>query len=505
MLKLADVYEWMQRKQVLLLLLIIIIIGILLRFYDIGAESIWLDEAASIDLSSQSISSIIGESPDHNHPPLYFIILHFWMNLFGDSEVATRSLSALFGIASIILIYYVGSILFNRRVGLIAAFLSAISHYHIYYSQEVRTYSLLLLCSLLSYLFFVKILKEGKKWHYPCYFLSNLLLGYTHMFGLLIITSQLLYFLIFWNRYRYQRVGFSITTVGTIIALIPLVLIIYGRVETLTEHGFWISVPGLNTVYSTFIEFSGTGSGQGFLLLVFCLLIVFGFFSVKKIKGKWSWRRPVDSTNDLQWYIKLESIREECLLIVWLSVSIIIPFIESKLMTPLYITRYLVGASAAFYLLVAKGMAGLNRKHFVYIILTFVVLLSALGLRNYYKNDVKTQWREAVDFIEVNSRVDSDVALFYPSFSLSPFNYYYTGELPGLGINVEMSDAEAVADFMDNALFGKDRIWLILSLGEQAGAIPITSYLADTYGSSSIILEKGFLGVSVLLFDLSQP
>ena len=201
--------------------------------------------------------SITGVVANSNRPPLYFILLNFWINLFGTSEAALRSLSAIFGIISILLIYQVGTALFNRRVGLISGFLSAISYYHIYYSQEARDYSLLLLLSLLSYFFFIKIIKQDKKWHYPCYFLANLLLGYTHFYGLLIIASQALFFLLFWNKYRLQRVKFLSTIGATIIALLPSVSFLVGRGVSLAEHGFWIPEPGLKSIGGTFTEFAG--------------------------------------------------------------------------------------------------------------------------------------------------------------------------------------------------------------------------------------------------------
>jgi len=504
MLSLATVLHWLKSRQVILLLLLILAVGIFLRVYDLGVESIWLDEASGIRLSTQGVASIMERvGPTQNHPPLYFLILHFWMGLFGTSEVATRSLSAVAGIISILLIYQVGTVLFNRKVGLISGFLSAISSYHIYYSQEARSYSLLLLLSLLSYLLFIAILKWDKKWYYPCYFLTNLALGYTHFYGLFIIASQIIYFLLFWDKYRLQRVKFFSTVAVTILAFLPLMSLLVGRGASLAQHGFWIPKPRLVAIFNTFDTFAGSAGAKEFILLAFLLLAIIGLFSIKIVARKWSWKKPLESLKGLSWSIRLDSIGQELLLIIWLFTSIIVPFIESKFMTPIYLTRYMTGASPAFYLLVARGMGNLNRKWVFYPVLIFIILLSSFGLQLYYKNYTKAQWREAANFVELNSRVDSDVIVFCASFCRTPFNYYYKGSLPQFRIGTNVGKTKALDTFVDDAVDGKDRLWLVLGHGGQMA--PIRTYLRDRYGSRSIIVREEFFGVSVLLFDLSPP
>jgi mannosyltransferase len=496
-----SICHWLKRHKVILLLLLVIVVGSFLRIYNLGTESIWLDEAASINCSSKDANSIIESAgPTQNHPPFYFLILHFWMGLLGTSEVATRSLSAVFGIISILLLYQVGITLFNRRVGLIGSFLSAISYYHIYYSQETRSYSLLLLLSLLSYLFFIKILKKEKNWYYPCYFLANVLLGYTHLYGLFIIASQVFFFLLFWSKYRQQRVKLLSMVVTTIIALSPLVLLLGRSVAKISESGFWIKEPMIIDVLSTLQRFAGSGAGRTLLLFSFTLLALFGFFSIRKLEGKWAGKNPLESLKGLTWNVRFESIEEELLLIIWLSFSVVIPFIESKFMTPIYLTRYMTGASPAFYLLVARGMGKINMKRVFYPILIFIIVLSSLGLYQYYTNDIKNQWREVATFIETNSK-DSDVIVFCAPYVQNPFDYYYTGGLQKFGIAKALTDTQQISTLLENEIREKDRLWLVLSHGGQDS--PVHRYL-ERYDGGSIVIEKKFIGILVLLFDLSD-
>ena len=497
----STVTRWMKARHAILILLLAIVVGGVLRFYDLGTESLWLDEAYSIGHSSpNTISGVVSAAAEGNHPPLYFIILHFWMALLGTSEAAIRSLSAVFGIVSILLIYQVGSALFDRRVGLIGAFLSTISYSHIYYSQEARPYGLLLLLSLLSYYFFVKILREGSNRYYPCYFLANVLLGYTHLYGLLMIASQAVLSLLLWSRYRQQRLKLASTLAASGIALTPLVLLFSEKAVALAKGDFWIPKPeGSNIIY-TLSEFSGPVDGQEPLLLLFLGLALTGLLAVTRLEGKWSWTDPLESLKTSRWAIRLQFLDEELLLIVWLSFPIVIPFVESQLMTPLYLTRYMIGASPAFYLLVARGMANITMKRLYYGIAAFILLLSTLGLHHYYSNDVKEQWREVAAFIEADSEVDTDVAVFCAAYIQEPFDYYYAGELERLGIDKRLTDVSQISAIVDEAVRDRERLWLIMAHGGQDS--PPHRYILERYGRASVVLEEAFNNISVVLFDL---
>ena len=144
------------------LLGIIVSLGIVLRFYDLGTESYWIDEMSTVIEGQQNILQVI-TSGRLDQPPAYYLPFHLWLQIFGTTEVSTRSFSALIGVGSIVLIYLIGRELFDRKVGLLAAFLMAISEFQIYYSQQARFYSFFEFTALLSFLFFILALKvKGK-------------------------------------------------------------------------------------------------------------------------------------------------------------------------------------------------------------------------------------------------------------------------------------------------------------------------------------------------------
>jgi len=500
MIFLSYLYGWLKSNKELLLLGLIIAIGSFLRIYNLGTESLWLDESISVDFSSGSIGSIIAEIAGRNNPPLYWIILHFWIKLFGTSEAAIRSISAIFGILAIFVTYLVGRELFNRRVGLIASLISAVSYFHVYYSQEARPYALLLLLSLLSFLFFTKILKHNKNWYYPCYFISIVLLGYTHIYGLFVIASQPLIFFMLWYKYKPQRWRLIITWTAAFVSLIPLVMMLGTKTANITENGLWIQEPSIHSIVNTIATFSGYGTAGNILLLVFFILVLIALIFDSCKEDNWIISKYLTTLGKTDWKSWLLSFKELLLLAIWLWFPILVPYIISLVVTPIFVTRYTMGASSALYLLVARGIDNLSLKKFIYPTLMIITLISGYGLYNYYVNDVKEQWREAANIVELQSQ-PNDVLIFCSPGVERPFNYYFKGNLKEFMIGRSVDDVQVMSDFIDKTIDGKDRVWLIMSHGGQTA--PFRDYMSDRFGNN-VVSETKLVGVEILLVDLKQ-
>ncbi|MGC8825856.1 MAG: glycosyltransferase family 39 protein, partial [Anaerolineae bacterium] len=125
-----------------LLLCAIILAGFCLRVGRLGAQSIWYDEGVSLYLAGLDIPAMIRHTAGDIHPPLYYALLHYWSRLAGSGEFAANFLSLFFGVLLIPMAYRMARALGHQRAGLWAAFLVAISPYHIWYAQEVRMYTL---------------------------------------------------------------------------------------------------------------------------------------------------------------------------------------------------------------------------------------------------------------------------------------------------------------------------------------------------------------------------
>ncbi len=490
--------KWVKANPSLWLLATVLLLGAFLRFYDLGAESIWLDESTSVHISKQTVPSIIRWLAKDVHPPLYYIALHYWMLVFGTTEVAVRSLSAVFGVASIFLIYQVGRQLFNRHVGLLGSFLLAISWFHIYYSQEARTYTLLALLTLLSFSLFINILKarDTRNWHLVCYFLTNLCLAYTHYFGPFVIASQIVYFILLWDRHKHVWLWFLGVQIATVGFFAPWIPVVIGQGARVSE-GFWIPQASIMRVVGAIGTYVGSGWGKVPLLIVFFVLCLIGLLTIRRLDGRWTWRKPLQSTKGLSWKVSLESVDEVLLLLIWFVFLVVVPFLISQVFTSFYVGRYTIGASPALYLLAARAVGGLNRQA-AYAGIVVIVLLSLPGLQHYYAHDVKPQWREIAMLIEDDSE-PNDVIMTCPSHQERAFDYYYKGELERFGMPWNITEKERIASRVDKAVAGKERLWLISH--RQANGTVVT-HLMDSYGKESLILEKEYLRVRVYLFDV---
>jgi mannosyltransferase len=128
----------------------IIPLATVLTFLFLGEKSLWYDEAFSVNAAQMEWASlwhVISEFEANQG--FYYILLHLWINL-GQSEFVLRSLSAIFAISTVGLVYLLGTRLFGARVGLVAALLITLNSFFIAYAQEARAYMLVLLLATLS-------------------------------------------------------------------------------------------------------------------------------------------------------------------------------------------------------------------------------------------------------------------------------------------------------------------------------------------------------------------
>jgi mannosyltransferase len=121
----------------------ILLVAASLRLYRLDAQSLWNDEGNSARIAERTPDLILEGAEGDIHPPGYYLLLHYWRALSGQSEFALRSLSVAAGLLLVAFTYLLGRHLFDETAGLMAAFLGAISPFAIYYSQEARMYALL--------------------------------------------------------------------------------------------------------------------------------------------------------------------------------------------------------------------------------------------------------------------------------------------------------------------------------------------------------------------------
>jgi len=485
------------------ILLFIVAFAVFLRFFGLANQSLWLDEAYQVKVSgSNSWSSIIQLCINTDtHPPLYYLLQHLWMILFGQSEAAVRSLSACLGIISVLLGYLVGRELFNRKIGLVASFLLAISHSAISMSQEVRPYSLLLTLTLLSFLFFIKILRADRatKTLTLFYVLSNLLLCYTHIYGIFMLGSQVLYFLLFRRTYPKAQLALGVSYVSTLIGLSPWIYVMFTSTFKQGIHGLdWLTEPTFGSVFLTLLWMAGA-FGVAFVLYLFFAVAGILQFTLNQRKQRVGGLLQV--TRHMNVKVSIMEPRT-ALLLTWFLFPLILSLVFSFAVRPIFYDRYLIGIIPAIYLLVAHGMDNISstissytKQSKVVVLQAVVVLIAILAvppLADYYTQPHKEQWREVVRFIESESKL-TDVIVIYPDGYRTPFDYYYRGD-PGM-----ILDSQQVLG-NDDATSTRYRLWLALIAAESDA--PIKKELFSRYGNDTLILQKEFFAITVYLFDL---
>lgn len=503
----------LDQSPISIILLCIIMVGAALRFYDLGAESYWLDEVWTVRLRQESLDSVLVLAQDApSYPPVYLLLAHFWMQVFGTTEAATRSLSALAGIASVAVMYRVGRELFERKVGLLSALLMAISEFQIYYSQDFRFYSLFVLMALCSFLFYIRALRSNRPGHFVPYVLASILLFYTHTYGVFVLVAQNLYFLLQWNRYRRARALWLMCQMLILLALGPGLLHAVKRTVAGTANVMrWIpDRPLWFPLRTVFWYVFPLRHSRSWMTLVLNLVAGMVFFVIGTTlfviwKGKEQWlasvRGLVSTVQDLS-----SQSSELFLASLWFLCPIALPFVLSKVFGPMYVDKYTISASPALYLLLALGITTVSKVVPEFISLAVLVILIAPGLHHYYVTDVKEQWREAAAYVDENARKD-DVIVFAPAeggWLRNSFYWYYRGNLPGCDIDIQpKNDDEAIADALAGCISGRERFWLILRGGPERIAHLTAFFLDRDHEDMHLTEEQSFTLISVYLFALT--
>jgi len=305
------------------IIFLVVFLGLLLRIHQLGDESLWLDEGAGVRMARLSPTEIIDEVGVKYHPPLYFLLLHGWIGLGGDSEFSVRLLSALIGTISIFLVYRVGRLIFNRASGTLAALLLCLSQFHIFYSQETRMYSLLLLLTLASMYYFIRLIRgENSISDKVCYLIFSVLLLYTHNVGIFIIAAQNL-FIFSSALFAGKRTGIDLKRwlllQGVLVIFYgPWLIVLFKQLYQVSHSPWSVPRPGLPTLLHVFVSYAGNRR----LAVLFVLLLL---------------SAAIDLNRPARPRFRRSDGGEIYLLLVWLMAPILLPFIISQFFTPIYI------------------------------------------------------------------------------------------------------------------------------------------------------------------------
>jgi len=200
------------------------VLGAALRFYRLAHQGFWFDEANTALLVHFSPGKMLGLIPQtESTPPLYYCIAWVWARVFGYGEAGLRSLSALLGVAAVPVAYGAGAKLISRRAGLIAAALTACNPLLIWYSQEARSYEMLLFFSSVSLLAFAYARDRPTPRALAAWVIASALALATHYYALLAVVPEAIWLLAIHRRRRPAQIAVGIVALCGL-ALIPLAI-----------------------------------------------------------------------------------------------------------------------------------------------------------------------------------------------------------------------------------------------------------------------------------------
>jgi hypothetical protein len=149
----------------------------------------------------------------------------------------------------------------------------------------------------------------------------------------------------------------------------------------------------------------------------------------------------------------------------WLVCPILLPFIFSLLITPIFKTYYTIEAASALYLLLALGMYSIRKFVPITISLIALVIMIVPSLGYYFVHDVNEQWREVATYVQTNSNSDEEIVFAPnqgPAIEEKTFNWYYQGNLPICGLSNAVQDSKAISAALTQCFSGHKRFWVII-------------------------------------------
>ncbi|MCX5666702.1 MAG: glycosyltransferase family 39 protein [Candidatus Omnitrophica bacterium] len=457
---------------------LIIVLAAVLRFYGLARESLWLDEALSLKVAEQGPLFILIQIAFDNHPPLYLLILHFWIKIFGPGVYALRALSAIFGTAAVYLIYRLSRAIFKEKTAILSSALFALSIFQVFYSQEARMYILLALLTLASVYSFIKLLDgpPGRR-QMLFYIISSMLLLYTHYSAITIILVQNIYFLIRYMEDREHPLlkikDWLLSQAAILLLYMPLILAGLSRsiiVKTKTTI-FPKSYPLIESLIGI--------SGSALLAAIFFGAIL--YYLLRTFKA----RRETNSPKDRSFFVLL-----------WLVIPVALTYIFYKFVRWPFDAKYFMVSAPALFILAAYSVNLIKKRFIRNSVIIAAIILSLAQLAFYYNDFNRMRWDAAALYIE-KTAMPGDLVLFNDKAgSRSVFDYYFKRKdvtealispkclkLPFVGI-----DRETVEDLKTQAA-GRGRVWVVLS-----NAPDIDRLIEKTMGADYTIAEHKIFG-----------
>ncbi|MGC4069409.1 MAG: glycosyltransferase family 39 protein [Polyangiaceae bacterium] len=467
--------------------ILVMVLAAATRFYHLGYESLWLDEAITFVRSGLPVRKLCAHAIRRYHNPTYFLVVHYVMAL-GDSEFVLRLPSAVAGILKTAVVCGLGTLIGGARLGLLSALLVVLMPLELRYDQEARMYGLLGLAAAIgmfaqfwllrnpdasgrAFAFGSGIRSSGEappsvvqrdrsdgrppdptsdqpsqpsirraRIVWLSYALSSVAALYLHnIAGLLVIATAISLLLCGMVSSEPRRFFSSwlVAHLGIALAFAPWLPTFLMQSGKLHERGWWAVEPDTQAVVTTLSELYGVGPSAPWLLALTISSAAYG-----------AWR-----------------LREEitvCLSLLWLAVAgPVLLGLVTALYQPMFVTRLMVWSVVPFLILVAQGLLHLPVA-FSRTLIGVALLAGLVNLHSrYYGVRQKPNWQAAVEYLAREVGQKDVVWATGGSEARSVYYYLNRSHRPARALSIDFDFHELARDFRGHYADDTESIWTL--------------------------------------------
>lgn len=426
------------------------------------------------------------------HPPGYYLLLSLWTRAAGTSEIALRTPSVVAGTATVVAVFAFGRKLCGARAGLLAAALLALSPFHVFYSQEARSYALLTLLVVVSSHALVIWLGESSRGHAAVWTALTLLALSTHYIAVLVVLAHTAVWLV--GRLTGTRGGPALSPVVSfrqwavangvvVLAFIPGLILLAQQIAG-GGGELWISPPTLAAVVEAVglqVGLRSPGAsppGAGVLLMAMAATLVWLTLAGLTRFGRAVVEGPSDG-HHVPPVSRALAVLGPCVVVPPLAI-LVLSWNGVQILTP----RNLIVILPFVTVLVAAVTLRIPRVALRMGVLALVLAAPVTGLTALVHGGLKEEWRDAAHLVQAAG--SSDDAFVYDAWFARPAMEYALGR------------QTRVLESMPSATEPPERVWLIRSHSRLPEATFARLFSAAGF---SVALRQRYRGVEVILLE----
>jgi mannosyltransferase len=449
-------------RWVVLGLAAVVVAGVAIRFHP--RSDLWLDEALTVNIARLPVGELLDQLGRDGHPPLYYLLLHAWMEVFGTSDFAVRLLSGLIGVATIPVCWLAARRHGGRDAATAALVLVATSPFLVRYAFETRMYSLVALLVALGWLAVTSALVRPTWARLLAVGALSGCLALTHYWSLYLLAVLGVVLLVSWRRGSAEAGRVLAAVVGGGVLFLPwLPTFLEQAAHTGTPWGR--PVTPATMVMTTFFDLGGPPKGESQLLGVLVLVLV-GLALAGRAAGRFDIRLDLRTR---------PGVRAEVVVIVGtLAVACVAGFLSHAA----FASRYTAVVVPLILLLAAVGMTTIADARARGIVLAVLAVLGLIGSARYW-NEQRTQGGQIGSYIMAHG-APGDVVAFCPD-QLGPSTMRHVGtdrkalafpdgsdprlvDWVDYGKRQDAGDPNAFASRLDSEA-GSKTVWIVWSPG----------------------------------------